>query len=224
MNVTDASFAVPPLVDYIATSIWATSGAVVGIQKRFDIVGVYVVALLSSMGGGLIRDGLLLHRVPVMLSDPVYLPLIAGVTALMALVAVIVPDVFAANGIRKLIELIDAVGIPLYAAIGMQLALHAAIPIPGIICIGMVTGVIGGLLRDIVVGDIPALLRPGQYSALSLLLACILFLVLQGYLDTTPRTAAWSMITLFFVLRVATIRFNWQTQAVWRERIERRRK
>lgn len=221
--MTETDFAVPRLVDYIATSIWATSGAIVGIQKRFDVVGVFVVALLSSMGGGLIRDGLLLNRLPVMLADPVYLPLIAAVTTVMSLLATMLPHVLAVDATRKLIELIDAVGIPLYAAIGMQLAQQAGIPIPGVVCIGVVTGVIGGLLRDIVAGDVPALLRPGQFSALSLLVACGVFLALQRYFDTSARTAAWSMISLFFVLRVATIRFNWQTQAVWREGPERRK-
>lgn len=214
--MTQAEFDVPRLVDYIATSIWAASGSIVGIQKRFDVVGVFVVALLSSMGGGLIRDGLLLHRLPVMLADPVYLPLIVVVTAIMSLLATALPRVLATDTMKKLIDLIDAVGMPLYAAIGMQLAQQAGIPIPGVICVGMVNGVAGGLLRDIVAGDVPALLRPGQYSALSLLVACGLFLLLEREFDATPRIAAWSMIGLFFVLRVATIRFNWQTQAVWR--------
>ena len=52
--------------------------------------------------------------------------------------------------------------------------------------------------RDIVVGDVPALLRPGQFSALSLLLACGLFLALERYFNATPRVAGWSMIAFFF--------------------------
>lgn len=175
------------------------------------------------MGGGLIRDGLLLHGLPVMLADPVYLPLIAIVTAVMTLLATTLPRMLAVDTTKKLIELIDAVGIPLYAAIGMQLAQQAGIPIPGVICVGMVNGVAGALLRDIVVGDVPALLRPGQFSALALLVACGVFLVLERHFNAEPRTAAWSMIALFFVLRVAAIRFNWQTQAVWREHVDRRK-
>lgn len=128
------------------------------------------------MGGGLIRDGLLLQRVPVILADPVYLPLIAVVTAAMALLATTLPRVLAAETMRKLIELIDALGIALYAVIGMQLAQQAGMPIPGVVFVGMVNGVVGALLRDIIVGDVPALLPPGQFSALSLLVACGLFL------------------------------------------------
>lgn len=65
-----------PLLDYVATFSWAASGAVVAIRKRFDIVGVFVVALLSSIGGGLLRDGFFLQRIPAFLVNPVYLPLI----------------------------------------------------------------------------------------------------------------------------------------------------
>ena len=75
-----ADFQVPILFDYVATFTWAVSGAVVAIRRRFDIVGVFVVALLAAIGGGLLRDALFLNRTPVFLVNPAYLSLIAGAT------------------------------------------------------------------------------------------------------------------------------------------------
>jgi len=83
--VTDATFRVPAAFEYVATFAWAMSGAVVGIRKRFDLTGVFVIALLSATGGGLLRDALFLQRTPAFLVSPISLPLIAGTTVLMAL-------------------------------------------------------------------------------------------------------------------------------------------
>ena len=149
------NWAIPPSFDYGATFAWALSGTVVGIQKRLDIVGVFVMALLSSTGGGLMRDGFFLQRTPPLLTDPVYLPIIALAASLTSL--------FTGRPTRipwaaKLIDIID--GIPAFAVIGMQLAQDAHVSTPGVIFIGIVNRAGGGLLRDVIVGEVPALLRP----------------------------------------------------------------
>ena len=96
----------------------------------------------------------------------------------------------------------------------MQLAEERDIPVAGIIFIGVVNGTAGGLLRDVLVRDVPAILRPGQFVTLLLLFACVLFVALKQYADVTIPQAAWTAIGTFFVLRVLTIRFNWTTRSV----------
>ena len=68
--MTGPDFQVPIAFDYVATFTWAVSGAIVAIRHRFDIVGVFVVALLSAIGGGLMRDAVFLDRTPVFLVNP----------------------------------------------------------------------------------------------------------------------------------------------------------
>src|SRR5690242_9587785 len=70
------NFQVPVLFNYVATFTWAVSGAIVAIRRRFDIVGVFVVALLAAVGGGILRDAVFLNRTPYFLLDPAYLSLI----------------------------------------------------------------------------------------------------------------------------------------------------
>jgi uncharacterized membrane protein YeiH len=207
-------FQVPPGFDYLATVTWASSGALVGIRKQFDIVGVFVIALVSALGAGLVRDAIFLARTPVLLTDPVYLPLIAATVVLFSLFSGPLTRVVAAGTVQKLIDVIDGIGIPLFAVIGMQLAEAREIPMVGVIFVGVVNGTGGGLLRDIVVRDVPAILRPGQFVSLLLLLACVLFTALKNYQDVTVPEAAWISIGIFFVLRVLTIRFNWTTRSV----------
>ncbi len=210
----DAVFQVPPAFDYVATFTWASSGALVGIRKHFDVVGVFVIALVSSLGAGLARDALFLQRTPVLLTDPVYLPLIAVTVILFTLFSTPLTRVVTADTVQKMIDIIDGVGIPIFAVIGMQLAEERAIPVAGIIFIGVVNGTAGGLLRDVLVRDVPAILRPGQFVTLLLLLACVLFVALKQYANVTVTQAAWTATGIFFVLRVLTIRFNWSTRSV----------
>ncbi len=212
--MSDEVFRVPLWFDYAATFFWALSGSVVAIRKRFDYVGVFVVALLSSSGGGLMRDAVFLQRTPAAIVDPIYLPLITGATLLMTLFTATLTRGVAAETVRKIVDLIDALGTPAFAVIGMQLAMDHDIPVFGVMFVGVVNGVAGGLLRDVVVRDVPALLRPGQFVALMLLLVCGLFMVLTRRYATPPSTAAGVTIGTFFVLRVLAVRFNWQSRSV----------
>ena len=212
--MTDASFHIPPTIDYIATFTWASSGALVGIRKHFDVVGVFVVALVSALGAGFLRDSLFLQRTPVMLTDPLYLPLIAMTVILFGLFSAPLTRVVTAETVQKIIDIIDAVGIPIFAVIGMQLAEARDIPVAGVIFVGVVNGTGGGLLRDVLVRDVPAILRPGQFVTLLLLAACGLFVGLKQYAHVTVPQAAWTAIGVFFVLRVLTVRFNWTTRSV----------
>ena len=210
----DVSFQIPPIFDYIATFTWASSGALVGIRKHFDVIGVFVIALVSSLGGGLVRDALFLQRTPVLLTDPVYLPLIGVTVALFSLFTGPLTRLLKVETVQKLVDIIDAVGIPIFAVIGMQLAEAQGIPVAGVVFIGVVNGAAGGLLRDVIVRDVPALLRPGQFVTLLLLAACGLFMVLKHYGDVSRSQAAWAAVSSFFVLRVLSIRFNWTTRSV----------
>lgn len=208
----ESAFRVPMLFDYAATLAWATSGAVVGIRKGYDIVGVFVIALLSAVGGGLVRDGILLNRTPVFLIDAHYLPLIAATTVLISVFTGPLTLLLKADTIRTLVEILDALGTPAFAAVGMQLAEDKGISTAGVIFVGVANGVSGGLLRDLVVGDVPVLLRPGQFVTLTLVFACGVFLVLRRYIS--PTDAAWAMVGTFFLIRVVSVRFKWKSRPV----------
>jgi uncharacterized membrane protein YeiH len=204
-------FQVPLLFDYFATFLWAVSGAIVGMHKRYDFAGVFVIALLASTGGGLIRDGIFLQQTPPVLGDSWYIPLILLATVAVSLFR---QRITGMRLVDRLISTIDAIGVPVFAVVGMQLSLRAGIPLPGVVLVGAVNGFGGGLLRDVVVGDTPSILQPGQFAISALVFVCILFLFLTEALGLSPLRAAWSIIVLYFVIRMLSIRYNWQTQPV----------
>lgn len=213
--MTETAFQVPIAFDYVATFAWAASGSIVAIRKRFDITGLFVVSLLAAIGGGLLRDAMFLNRMPVFLLDPAYLSLIAGATIVTTVFARHLRNLVEPDTVQKIVDYIDALGTPAFAVFGMQLAENAGLPPSAVVFVGVVNGVAGGLLRDIVVRAVPALLRPGQFASLTLLAACGVYLGLTLHAGMVPTQVAWITVGLFFVVRVLTIHFNWRTRSVW---------
>ena len=200
----------PPLYfEYFALLLWAISGAIVGWRKGYDVVGVIVIAFVSSFGGGLLRDGLFLQRLPVVLIDPNYifilLVAVAGVT-------VVGRRLNRDRLLPKIVSVIDAAGVPMFVVIGAEMARTRGLDLPAIVIIATVSGIGGGLMRDLMAGDTPELLRPGQYNTLLVVLAALLYYALAEHTGLTRIQSAWLTIFLFFAARLLTIRFNWRTR------------
>jgi uncharacterized membrane protein YeiH len=209
----EAQFEVPFLLDFVALFLWAVSGALVAMHKRYDFTGVLVIAVLASTGGSLLRDGFFLHQTPPVVSNPLYIPLIVVATALVSLFRKRITQM--QLGVVDLsISVIDAIGVPAFAVVGMQLSLQAGIPMPGVVLIGVVNGMGGGLLRDLLVGDTPSALKPGQFYVSAIIFVCIVFLGVTYWLGADKELAAWGVIGLFFTIRMLSIRYDWRTKPV----------
>lgn len=207
-------FQVPFLLDYLAVFLWAMSGAIVGMHKRYDFAGVLVVALLASTGGSLIRDGIFLQQTPPVLSNPWYIPVIIAATAFVGLFRRRITKMLLVD---RVVDVIDGIGVPAFAIVGLQLSLQAGIPMPGVVLVGVTNGVGGGILRDLLVGDTPVALKPGTIFVSGVVLICILFLVLTYGFGLSKELTAWGMIALFFTIRMLSIRYNWRTRPVLHE-------
>jgi uncharacterized membrane protein YeiH len=204
-------FQVPFLLDYLAVFLWAMSGAIVGMHKRYDFAGVLMVALLASTGGSLIRDGIFLQQTPPVLSNPWYIPVIIAATAFVGLFRRRITEMILVD---RVVDVIDGIGVPAFAIIGLQLSLQAGIPMPGVVLVGVTNGVGGGILRDLLVGDTPSALKPGTIFVSGVILICVLFLILTYGFGINKEWAAWGMIALFFTIRMLSIRYNWRTRPV----------
>ncbi|MFN8499259.1 MAG: TRIC cation channel family protein [Anaerolineae bacterium] len=204
-------FNVPLFLELIATFAWALSGAIVGVRQGFDEVGVFVIALVSAFGGGIIRDGLFLNRPPVVATEPMYLAIVSIAVLVILLLGRFVLRV---KYLDKVISYIDAIGTPAFCIVGLQLGLVAPLSLPGVLLIGIISGVGGGILRDMMTMRVPVLLQPGQFSTFYVFLACLLYLGLARVYGMDANWAAWITITAFFIARMVTIRYNWKSVAV----------
>jgi uncharacterized membrane protein YeiH len=203
-------FQLPAFFDLGAVFAFALTGALAGIRRGYDIVGVFFLALVSSIGGGLIRDGVLLpgNGPTPLLTDPRYIYLTVAATVVGALFGRHV------KRFHRLIAVIDALGLGAYAAFGTQKALHADLAVPAAILVGVVNAAGGGLLRDIITREEPLVFKPGQFYVLTALGGSVAFVVLtvEWGMPATPAAVVATVVT--FALRILTIVFNWRTTPV----------
>jgi uncharacterized membrane protein YeiH len=136
----------------------------------WDVVGLFVLALVSGVGGGLIRDGIFIQRgPPLAMSDGRYL----FVVILGCIGAALFRNHM--NRFQTVFLFADALGVGCYAVVGVEHALNAQLPILASIMIGVVTACGGGLLRDVLVRDEPLLFKPGQLYVLAALIGASLY-------------------------------------------------
>ena len=203
------SFDLPVLFDLGATFAFALSGALAAIKRGYDIVGVLALALVSGIGGGLIRDGLfLVHGPTPLLTNPHYIEVI--------LAAVVCGIIFGRRIHRfaRLIAVVDALGLGAYAAFGVQKSLLAGLPPPAAIIVGVINAVGGGVLRDLLTREEPLVFKPGQFYLLTALAGAVTFLCCSISLEMSANRSAIVAVILTFVFRALTITLNWRTAPV----------
>jgi uncharacterized membrane protein YeiH len=192
-------------LDLIGTFVFALSGAVAGVRQRLDIFGVLVLSFAAASAGGIMRDLLIGSVPPVAIRDWRYLAasLLAGL-----LVFVWFPRSRRLNRARNLVLLFDAAGLALFAVAGTQKALGYGLNPVTASLLGMLTGIGGGMLRDVLVAEIPNVLRADLYAVAAL--AGALVVVLGHLLAAEPAGAAILGAALCFCLRLVAIRRGWQ--------------
>jgi uncharacterized membrane protein YeiH len=147
-----------------------------GNPLHYDVVGLFVLALVSGVGGGLIRDGIFIQRgPPLAMSDGRYL----FVVILGCIGAALFRNHM--DRFQTVFLFADALGVGCYAVVGVEHALNAQLPIVAAIMIGVVTACGSGLLRDVLVRDEPLLFKPGQLYVLAALIGASLFTLLLLY-------------------------------------------
>lgn len=192
--------------------MWAVSGAGLGVRYGYDYTGIFVMAFVSAVGGGLLRDGIFLQHVPVALQNPSYLIVVLCGAVVGTVSSVAAGGRKPSRAYRAMLDTVDALGLGAYACVGAQMTLQMGLSIPAAILVGVVNGVGGGLLRDILVNRVWML--PGQILALAALAGVSLFLVLVKTTSLSAGTAAWAAIAVTFLIRMLAIRFDWRTRAL----------
>jgi uncharacterized membrane protein YeiH len=204
-------FELPLSFSLVAYFTFAVTGALAGLRRGYDVIGVLALATITAGGGGLIRDGLLISQGPAsLLTDARYLVVIV--------VGAVATHVFhrQVGRLNRTIAVVDAIGLGAFAVHGVQRCLLAGLSVPASILGGTITAVGGGLLRDVLVREEPLLFKPGQFYALVAIGGSALFVALPRLGWTTGYQAALITVVLVFTVRLLAIRYNWQTRAMYR--------
>jgi uncharacterized membrane protein YeiH len=190
-------------VDLAATLLFAVEGAAVGGAAHLDIFGVVVVACVSALGGGVIRDLLIGATPPAALTDPFYIPL--AVAAGLATFVFYQP---VGQIPAWLLTGLDAAGLGLFCTAGALKATDYGLRAVSAAFMGTLTAVGGGALRDVILNRIPAVLRVDVYAVAALLGATIVVIGVQRHLPKTPVVLAGGIAC--FALRVLAAWQHWQ--------------
>ena len=205
-------FQLPIEFDLAAVFLFALTGVWAATRRGYDVVGAFVLAFATGVGGGLLRDGIFLQEVPLVLRDARYL------WAVLAALAVGGVAQRLTERLGLLIIYVDALAIGVYAVYGANKSLIAGVPPEAAVLVGLCNAVGGGLIRDVLVREEPLLLKPGQIYFLATLVGCAGFVFLTYSYGMATDIAALIAIAVTLLLRVLAIRFNWTTRAFGRPR------
>lgn len=199
------------VLEMIGVVAFAVSGAAAAIDKNTDIFGVVFLGVTTALGGGVFRDVMLGYLPPRMFEDYSY--------AAAAIIASLL--VFAAariwregyfghrDRIDAAVNVFDAIGLGVFTVSGMNLAIaHDGITNPLlVIVLGMATGIGGGMIRDVMIGEIPFVLRKRVYAVASLAGGCVYYLMYMWRLSSTA--SALTSIAVVFAIRMLATAFKW---------------
>lgn len=165
-------------IGVIGSIAFAISGALTAMAKKLDPFGVFIIAFATAVGGGTVRD-VLIGKPVFWLVDPIYIYFIMAGTLLAILFRTKL------NYLRTTLLFFDTIGLALYTIIGVQIGLAADLDNLSCIALGTLTGAFGGVVRDILINDVPVIFRKEIYATVSILGGSIYLLLL--YLTNLPN-------------------------------------
>jgi uncharacterized membrane protein YeiH len=203
------AFQLPLVFDLSGVFLFALTGGWLALGRGYDLVGVFALALVSGVGGALLRDGLFLQSgTPAVLRDPTYLLVViaATITAILT---------YRPGGyFERAFLAADALGLGAYTVVGMAKSLAYDLGPVAAVLVGVSNAVGGGMLRDVLTGQEPLIFKPGQFYALAALGGAITFAVLENGLHTPGEVTAVVTIAVTFALRMLGVAFDWRTSSM----------
>lgn len=194
-------------LDLIGTFAFAIAGATAGVRRQLDIFGVLVLSFAAATAGGITRDLLIGAVPPAAMSDWRYLAasLLAGLVTFRWYHVI--------ERLRTPVRMFDAMGLALFAVVGAQKALAFGLnPLMSAV-LGMLTGIGGGMARDLLLAQVPSVLRSDFYAVAALAGATV---VVSGeLLSLPPAPTALTGAVLCFTLRMLAIRHDWHLPKAW---------
>lgn len=199
------------ILEIAGTVSFAISGAMAALEKKVDLFGVIVLGITTALAGGIFRDMLVGRVPPAAFSDGTYMKIAFVTSVIVFLAAWMFSDKYVNNiqVIDTINNIFDAAGLGAFTITGAKVAMSMGYMDNSffVIFLGMVTGVGGGILRDLMIGEIPFILRKRIYAVASLLGGCIYYVLLLK--NVADMTAAFIGIGIVFSLRMLATIFRW---------------
>ncbi len=194
------------LIDILGIAAFSISGAFAAMEKKLDVFGIFVMAFITALGGGTLRD-VLIGDLPVSWMHNMNYSLIVFVSFLAA--------VLFSNLIRNyhpLLLLFDSLGLGLFTIIGIQKGIQAELHPVMCVALGTITACFGGIIRDVVLNNIPLIFQKEIYASACIAGGIIYFLLIKAGLTGLPVDAI--AIATIFVIRVLGVQYHWKLPVI----------
>ena len=188
-------------LDLVGVFVFGLSGGLTAVRQRFDLFGVLVLACAAGLGGGVLRDVLIGAVPPVGISDA---RLFAAACAAGLVTFYLHPRV---SRIRRTVTLLDAVGLGVFAVAGTYKALELGTSVLAAVVVGLLTGIGGGAIRDLLSGHVPEVLEQSELYATPAVLGAIAFAA-AWRLDVVSPPVTVACVVLVVVVRIWALRFK----------------
>lgn len=189
-------------LDLLGTFVFGISGALVAVRRGLDIFGIAVLSVAAGLAGGMLRDILLGAAPPTALGEPRYL-----LAALSAAIFAFFGHQLLAR-LSKPVMVLDALGLGLFAVSGCRKALEFQLDVLPAVLLGVLTAVGGGAVRDLLVGEIPRVLREEIYALAAMAGAAIV--AAGATVGLSDNWVAGTGIVVAFLIRVMSVRRGWR--------------
>lgn len=186
----------------IGTIAFAISGAVVAMEEEYDILGVYVLGLVTAFGGGIVRN--------LLIGIPVSSIWSQGDLLKIALLAMTIVFLLPSRWIfrwKRWENLFDAIGLSAFAIQGALYATQMQHPLSAVMVAAMMTGIGGGIIRDVLAGRKPTVLRAEIYAVWAMLAG---FVIKLGWVNSEVPIQLYILFGLIVVLRLVSVHYNWR--------------
>ncbi|MBN8586194.1 MAG: trimeric intracellular cation channel family protein [Ignavibacteria bacterium] len=195
-------------IEILGIFAFAITGIIEARRKQMDIIGTYSVAMVTAFGGGTLRD-VLINRYPLFWMENYNYPVMILALAVIS-VFVLRKSVSFSKPVLLSLGLLDALGLGLFSAVGTSYALSAGVFWFNAVLIGVITGVFGGVMRDVICNEVPVFFKQSQLYATCSFIGALVFVILLNYFPESSLVALLSSISAAFVLRVISIKYNIQ--------------
>lgn len=188
-------------LDYASVAVFAITGALVASRSQLDIVGFIFIACLTAVGGGTVRY-IILNREVFWVADPVMLAVASAAAVLVFITAPMLESRY------RVLRWVDACALAVAVPAGVGVALAAGMGWPIVLVMGMVTGCMGGLMRDVVCNEVPLVLRQGELYVTCAFAGSLAAVVTGSALGNDAGLLACAAVT--FLLRAGSLALGWR--------------
>ena len=205
-------------MEMIGTIAFAVSGVMVAIEEELDIMGALVLGCITATGGGALRDVLIGHFPPVLFTSPRYILVAAVVSIGTYVVALLLKDRFVQQMHRldPFVNALDALGLGIFVTVGVDACFEAGFSGNAFLCIfiGTITGVGGGIFRDLLAMRVPMVLKKHVYAAIAIAGAILYYVLLRLGLNAT--LSMFPPVIAVTVLRILAAKYHWNLPRIHR--------